>query len=290
MKMNAVFEGGGVKGIAFAGALKAAEEHGVEWNRVAGTSAGAIAAALLAAGYSAAELEDVMVNQMDFNAFMDESFSDKIPGGKAYSVLKEYGIYEGDYFIEWMEEMLRKKGVFHFKDLKRPLQMIAADTTRGKMLVLPDDLVEYGINPENFPVADAVRMSMSIPLFFEPVKLMHRPTNTLCYIVDGGLLSNYPMWLFKDSKCTTIGFKLVAEGEREIKTQEGAVGYLMSIIFTLMEANDARHIGKKDVGRTVFIPTKHYGTTEFDISGEGKAELVSLGEQATNKFFQDKRG
>jgi NTE family protein len=288
MKLNAVFEGGGVKGIAFAGALVAAEKHGAEWQSVAGTSAGAIVAALLAAGYTARELEDIMVNKMDFEAFMDEDFKDRFPGGKALSVIQEYGVYEGLYFIDWMDEMLSEKDVFVFNDLDIPLKMIATDITRGKMIVLPDDLVEYGVDPGNFPVADAVRMSMSIPIFFEPVKIMHKESGQWCYIVDGGLLSNYPMWLFKESKYPTIGFKLVAKGELEIKTQDGAIDYLMSIVSTMLEANDARHISKKDIENTVLVPTLNYGTTQFDISMEGKLKLVRLGEEATDEFFQNR--
>jgi predicted acylesterase/phospholipase RssA len=59
-KADAVFEGGGVKGIALAGAIVVAESLGVQWQRVAGTSAGAITACLLAAGYTGEELIPIM--------------------------------------------------------------------------------------------------------------------------------------------------------------------------------------------------------------------------------------
>lgn len=287
MKMNAVFEGGGVKGIAFAGALKAAARHGVEWQAVAGTSAGAIAAALLAAGYTADELKQLMLHDMDFNAFKDEDIKDRFPGGKALSVIQEYGVYEGVYFEDWMGRMLARKKVRVFNDLPIPLKVVAADITRKKMLVLPDDLVEYDIEPGEFSVAAAVRMSMSIPIFFEPVQLRHHSSGKMCYIVDGGLLSNYPMWLFADSEYPTIGFKLVAAGEQKIETQDGAIDFLMSIVSTMLEANDAKHISKKDVVNTVLIPTRDYGTTQFDIDMKGKRTLVSLGEQAAEVFFRE---
>ena len=286
MKMNAVFEGGGVKGLAFAGALKAAERHGVEWQSVAGTSAGAIAASLLAAGYTANELKQLMLHELDFNKFKDEDIKDRFPGGKALSVIQEYGVYEGVYFEDWMDRMLARKNVHCFRDLHIPLKMIATDITRKKMLVLPDDLVEYGIEPGDFPVATAARMSMSIPIFFEPMRLKHHSSGKMCYIVDGGLLSNYPMWLFANSEYPTIGFKLVAAGEQEIETEDGAIDFLMSIVSTMLEANDAKHIGKKDIGNTVIIPTREYGVTQFDIDMHGKRILVSLGEMATEAFFK----
>ncbi|HNV55628.1 MAG TPA: patatin-like phospholipase family protein, partial [Pseudomonadales bacterium] len=174
---DAVFEGGGVKGIALAGAIQVAELLGVRWKSVAGTSAGAIAAALLAAGYSSRELVTILTREMDFNKFMDEGIVDKLPLiGKLASALFEKGIYEGDYFESWLGQKLAQRGVHTFADLRDGqggyrLKMIASDVTQRKMVVLPDQLPEYGRDPDSFPVARAARMSMSIPYFFEPVML-----------------------------------------------------------------------------------------------------------------------
>src|SRR3954453_13731963 len=76
--VDLVFEGGGVKGIAMVGALSVLEEHGYKPQNVAGTSAGAIVATLLAAGYTAAELRDLISNQ-DFSEFMDTNWVGHIP-------------------------------------------------------------------------------------------------------------------------------------------------------------------------------------------------------------------
>ena len=65
---DAVFEGGGVKGIGLVGAVAVAEERGYQWVNIAGTSAGAIVAALLAAGYSATEMKQIM-EELDYNSF-----------------------------------------------------------------------------------------------------------------------------------------------------------------------------------------------------------------------------
>jgi NTE family protein len=138
---DAVFEGGGVKGIALVGALYVAEHMGVKWQKVAGTSAGAITACLLAAGYTAKKLIPMMTEEMDFTKFMDQDLLDKIPLlGKIASALFEKGIYEGDYFENWIAENLSKKGVNSFGDLKDEkgkyrLKLIASDVTRRKMLV-----------------------------------------------------------------------------------------------------------------------------------------------------------
>ena len=227
-KADAVFEGGGVKGIALAGAIAVAEQLGVQWQRVAGTSAGAITACLLAAGYSGKELIPILTKEMDFEEFMDEDFIDKIPLlGKLSSAIFEKGIYEGDYFEDWMSKKLKAKGIETFasfidSDGDSRLKLIASDVTRREMIVLPDDLPKYGINPAEFPVARAARMSMSIPYFFEPVELSvqtpysDKPSKNRrkCFIVDGGLLSNFPVWLFdaRDGvapQWPTYGFKLL---------------------------------------------------------------------------------
>ena len=94
--------------------------------------------------------------------------------------------------------------------------------------------------------------------------------------------------MFNSSKCPTIGFKLVAEGEQEVETQDGAIEFLMSLVSTMLEANDARHISKKNIENTVLIPTLNYGTTQFDIDMKGKRELVKLGEDAATNFFLHK--
>ncbi len=114
---DAVFEGGGVKGIGLVGAVAVAEERGYQWVNIAGTSAGAIVAALLAAGYSAVEMREIM-EELDYNRFKDTSLLDRVPlVGPAASLIFEKGIYEGKFFENWMRGLLRKKKVETFNDL-----------------------------------------------------------------------------------------------------------------------------------------------------------------------------
>src|SRR4051812_71346 len=87
-----VFEGGGVKGIGLAGAFAALQQRGFAPKSVAGTSAGAITAALVAAGYSSAELDEVLL-KIPFAEFKDEGWEDRLPLiGRGVSVLLERGI------------------------------------------------------------------------------------------------------------------------------------------------------------------------------------------------------
>src|SRR5512146_1705244 len=100
-KIDAVCEGGGVKGIGLVGAVAVIEENGYTFENVAGTSAGAIVASLVAAGYKAPELKQIL-EQQDFRQFMDKDWEDKIPVvGSLISVIHEKGIYEGNFFETW---------------------------------------------------------------------------------------------------------------------------------------------------------------------------------------------
>jgi NTE family protein len=302
LRADAVFEGGGVKGIGLVGAVAVTEESGYQWVNIAGTSAGAIVAALLAAGYSAAEMKQIMA-ELDYNNFKDASLLDKVPiAGPLGSLIFEKGIYEGKFFETWIRGLLRKKNVETFNDLILPeykddeqhrfkLRVIASDISRGRLLILPQDIADFGIRPEALNVAAAVRMSMSIPFFYEPVKLRNIKTNQVSYIVDGGILSNFPVWLFdtngKVPEWPTFGFKLVEpEQKHEIANQvRGPISLLTALFSTMMEAHDARYIKDEQFVRTIPIPTLGVGTTEFDISREKSEALYQSGREAAETFF-----
>lgn len=308
-KIDAVFEGGGVKGIGLVGAVAATEAQGCRFENVAGTSAGAIVAALVAAGYNAAQLKEIL-DDLDYMKFKDPGLTDKIPIlGPMLSVALEKGIYEGDFFENWLRELLAAKGVRTFKDLIIPeyaedpryryrLQVIAADLTHCRMLILPGDIRHYGMDPDELDVAHAVRMSMSIPFFFEPV-VRTSTDGKPCYIVDGGVLSNFPMWIFdapagQNPEWPTIGFKLV-EGAEEKSLSEGRwvrrweirgpVSMLGALFSTMMEAHDALYIEDREFARTIPIPTVGVGTTEFDLATEKAARLYASGMEVGAKFW-----
>jgi NTE family protein len=300
LKADAVFEGGGVKGIGLVGAVAVAEEKGYHWVNVAGASAGAIVASLLAAGYTAQELKEV-IQELDYQRFKDASSLDKIPVlGPLTSLILEKGIYEGKFFENWIRGLLRQKNVETFEDLllqdyrnddryRFKLRVIASDITSGRLLVLPQDITEFGVRPEDLNIAFAVRMSMSIPFFYEPVVLKDLKTNQSHFIVDGGLLSNFPVWLFDSEGAVpewpTIGFKLVEPDEGTPNNIRGPISLLSALFSTMMEAHDARYIKDENFIRTIPIPTLGVKTTEFDLSKEKSEVLYQSGREAAEKFF-----
>lgn len=300
-KIDAVFEGGGVKGIAFVGAVTVTEAKGYVFENVAGTSAGAIVACLSAAGYKASELKSIM-DELDYTRFKDKDLVDNIPLlGPLLSLGFEKGIYEGKYFEDWLRHLLKVKNIRTFGDLvmqdykdnpqyRYKLQVIASDISRGRLMKLPHDIAKYGIDPDKLDVARAVRMSMSIPFFFEPVVLQDA-TGASSYIVDGGLLSNFPVSLFDDGTAdppwSTLGYRLVDPTiEGKPNTINGPLTLLAALFSTTMQAHDARYIENKNFVRTIPIPTFGVRATDFDLSKENRDKLYQSGVEAAEKFFQ----
>jgi NTE family protein len=302
-----VFEGGGVKGIGLAGAYSALCERGVGPKRVAGTSAGAITAALVAAGYSAEELDAILL-EVPFASFKDTAWEDRIPiVGNPLSVLLQRGIYEGGFFREWMRGLLAAKGVRTFGQLADPeatelkdryrLKVIVSDVTRRRLLVLPDDAASLGIEPDDLEVAYAVRMSMSIPIFFEPVMHRNPRTGVDHLIVDGGMLSNFPVWLFDADKgepprWPTFGMRLVEADPKvpvshrvEGRQSGSIIDYVKALASTMMEAHDRLYLEKATFVRTIPIPTLGVSTTEFDITPPRVRAIYESGRKAAFDFL-----
>lgn len=290
MKVDGVFEGGGVKGIAFVGAICCLEEAGYEWARLAGTSAGSIIAALLAAGYTGAELKNIIMN-INYTKLLDKSRINYIPGiGKAISLIKDNGIYPGFFIENWLKGLFETKGKTKFKDIifegESKLKIIATDITRREMIIIPDDLTEYGINPMEFEIWKAVRMSISIPLFFKPVVLPYK--NTFSYIVDGGILSNFPVWVF-DVKAIprwpTFGFNLLDSTGPTTKSKNDILNFLSDLVNTIINKNEDIYIRDKDAIRIINIPNMGVGTTEFDLPKKKSQELFDSGYSSAEHFL-----
>lgn len=292
-RADAVFEGGGVKGIGLVGALSVAEAKGYVWENVAGTSAGAIVAALVAAGYTAPELKKI-IGSLDYNRFKDKGTVDRIPVfGPLVSLLTEKGVYEGNFLEDWIRDLLLRKGVRVFGDLVRSgekdkrykykLNVITSDITHELLVVLPTGIEKYGENPDRLEVAKAVRMSMSIPIVFEPVKFRGN------YFVDGAILSNFPVWLFDSPgvpEWPTFGFKLIEPDYGKPNRIEGPLDFLKSVLETMMDAHDKIHVENNDIVRTIGVPTLGIKTTEFDLSPERVEKLYQSGVSAATDFFK----
>ena len=104
---NLVFEGGGVKGIAYVGALDVLIDKGIISNiqRIGGTSAGAINAILLGLGFTPQETQDILWS-LDFNEFLDDSWGNVRDTAR---LIEQFGWYKGDYFRDWIGKLIKEK-------------------------------------------------------------------------------------------------------------------------------------------------------------------------------------
>lgn len=292
MKLDGVFAGGGIKAIAFIGALEAMEQKGFSFNRLAGTSAGGIFSALIKAGYTSKELK-LEVESVDFQQFLDPKPS-ILPFSfmKWLGLYKRLGLYKGVEFENWLSEMLNKKGVSTFGDIETgSLKLIASDLTNGRLVVLPDDLPNYGMAPEKFSIARAVRMSSSLPYFFEPIKIYNGKGEASIF-VDGGVLSNFPMWLFMNKKGSklkrpVIGFNLTPDLDKiQPNKINNAVEMFTSLFKTMRTAHDLRYISEEHAKNVVFIPVDNVNTTDFELKLQEKEDLIDLGRNETKNFLK----
>ena len=269
ISLNGVFEGGGVKGIGLVGALKRLEEKGVQFEGVGGTSAGAMVAALYAAGYTADELRDIFV-KTDFRSLLDPSWP------KWWDLYRHKGIHKGKKLYEWVYWLLQRKGVTTFRDLRVDLRIVASDLTNRDVLTFSAD------THPTMKVAEAVRMSIGIPLFFEAYKFGEK------LVVDGGILTNYPLWIFSHSSKPVIGLKLVSEQEEtELPTAPASfAGYITAVLATMMEAHDKENERRSGWARTIHIPTGRVATTNFKLSDSDKHNLYNSGYVAATQFLE----
>ena len=199
---NLVFEGGGVKGLAYAGALKVLEDQDgllEKIERVGGSSAGAITAGLLAVKMSPEDIKKTM-DETDFKEFMDDDWG---VVRDTHRLLKKFGWHKGEVFKEWFRKILRKQGFndnITFAGLKetqkaRDLYMTGTNINRMYTKIFSHE------HTPDIPIVDALRITMSFPFFFTAVRHkddiggeVNQPGDSV--FIDGGLLRNYPINLF----------------------------------------------------------------------------------------------
>ena len=290
MWIDGVFSGGGLKGFALVGAYQVLEAENFRFKRVAGTSAGAILAAFIAAGYSGNEIQ-TMLEELDVPSLLDPRRTIlPFPFMKWVNVYHHLGLYKGKALEKWFFQKLSAKGVYTFGDLPRDsLKLVASDLTNGRMIVLPDDLQKYDIDAKNFSVASALRMSCGIPFFFEPVTLKTGKGDSV--IVDGGVLSNFPLWVFDDREGRKgrpiIGLKLSRRREEQRPHEiKNGLNLFEALFSTMKDAHDERYISRRHERDIIFIPVDDYSATQFDLDAETKETLLEIGRNRTIQFLK----
>ena len=333
---NLVMEGGGIRGIAYGGALAELEKQGVlaGIQRVGGTSAGAIQAALLAVGYAPTEIVEV-VNNTPVQRLNDGRL---IFFGGSTRLVKQYGWYRGDQFTKYLSELVARKtsnpnltlGQLHTLAQQQPTHYRDLYTTGTNLTTQRTQVFSYETHPD-MRVADAVRISMSIPLYFRAVlldkqgRVVRQPAKgqEVDVLVDGGLLANYPIYLFDHPRYLspsaapavnltasvpaattretrsfnpeTLGLRLDRAEQLSYDAQPGGRqqlapfaihdfgSYVGALYNVAIENLNPAH--PEDWTRTVSISTLGFNPKIKRISDEQKQQLMNSGQAGVQAFF-----
>lgn len=314
--LDLVLAGGGVKGIGLVGAVVRLMEAGYRPNRIAGTSAGSIVGSIVAAAAKTntvgpQEIRDLVLS-LDYGKFLDPGPIERVPLlGPAWAILQGNGVYKGDYVRDFVAAQLKSLGVETFGDLRLRddqvpedrryrLVVTATDVTRGQLVRLPWDYRSvYGMDPDEQPVADAVRASMSIPFLFRPVRLTSA-AGLESTLLDGGLLSNYPIDSLdrldgKPPRWPTLGVTVlpnlpagndkVVPGLAPLRVF-GGPHLLEDVITTVLVGRDQAYLNQPWVSaRTIRVDSGDVGVLDFDITKPQIDALYLKGYDAATKFL-----
>lgn len=320
---NLVLEGGGIRGIAYGGALAALEERNIlpQLQRVAGTSAGAIQAALLAVGYSPQEITAITF-QTPIQKFSDGRY---LFFGGWHRLRYRYGWYRGEKFKTWLEQLIAAKTgnphltlaqlhVLAGKNNCRDLYTTGTNLTKQRAEVFSWETVP------DMKISDAVRISVSIPLFFQAVFLDEqgqivprpRPGQPVDILVDGGIIANFPLHLFDDPKYIapgrpptgetfinpeTLGIRLDTDAQiAHDQTQAGLAPqtvlnfpeYIRAFYTIVIENLNRSQLQPADWPRTISVSTQGYGPRIRRLTEKDKTVLINSGREGVQRFFKDK--
>jgi NTE family protein len=370
MEYDLVFEGGGAKGGAFAGALLAFERQGHTVRRLIGSSAGSIVSVLVAAGYDSESCLKALQEKLPdgrsvFASFLDTPHldaNDKISDGlrswlvteldnpaipnsiepmvdhaierlmkqeliqHVLSLLLFGGWYSGKAFRNWLSERLDQDGrglanstlLEFYQKTGSDFSAVAADITSKEMLVL-----NHRTAPA-CPTVWAVRMSMSCPFAWPEVVWRaewgaYRGKDMVGHrVVDGGLLSNFPIRLFvssdenidvimgPDSVSENVIGLLIDETiavpgvDAPLKRSSAAPGMIerldllqesvlriQGLADTVLGGNDRTQIEAYE-DMVCRLPAKAFGTLDFDMPAERMACLVAASDAAMTAFLAGK--
>lgn len=277
---NLVFEGAGVRNCAYAGALIALEEHGAfgQVEQVAGTSSGSIAATLVSLGYTPAEIREAML-ELDFARIRDGNWLSGPP-----RMLSRYGWNPGDAFLASMEEVIAARtgdGRITFAQLRqrgfKPLYVVGTSLSARNVRVFPDE------RSQDMAVADAVRISMSIPFFFASREFQGE------VYVDGGVMWNYPIDLFDGPEGynpRTLGFFMDTFDQPRPDPIHSLHDFADAFFASLLSSQEIDLMNSPaNLARSIRINDLGLKPTEFGITREQKLALMQQGEQATRAFL-----
>jgi predicted acylesterase/phospholipase RssA len=273
---NLVLAGGGIRGMAYIGAIAALRQLRVldKIERVLGCSVGAIFALLVALDYTHEELHDILIH-FDYFSIKDLDF---------LGLIDKWGVESGAKVEKFLNQLIKRK-----TDLNDPTFKELRVKTGNKELIvnavaIDTFTIKYFSSEEtpNIKVVKAIRASISLPGLLTPV-----PIDDHLY-VDGGLLNNLPLDYFK--AIGTLGLCLQQNTSaptmlrlNNVKTY--ALAVLSCVYNTMEELRD--QLRGKDY-EVISIPTGDINTLQLHLSRTKRLFLYHHGEQAVLNYFRQK--
>lgn len=256
MKIGIALSGGGVRGAAHIGVLKALEENNIKFNAIGGTSSGSMVASLYSMGYNPDEILKL------FNYFSKTIFQKgviyNVPEGNNTLSVSMGGLVSGENISFAIKESARYKNISKFSDIKMPIVIPTVDINEGKKYVFTnsEENKEYYI--KDAPIELAVRASASYPgMFAACLYKKHK-------FVDGGIMDNIPVDEVKDLGVDkVIAVKFLVDNKAKAKGIAGTIFKSIDLIFEERAKNEV-----KNADYVLSIDTK--GINIFNIKGINK--------------------
>ena len=296
---NLVLDGGGVRGIALIGAIEELERRGFRPHRLLGSSAGAIVAALYAAGYRTSELVDLLAAAPIDEALDVSVRSPRAAVRRGTRLVTRRGLRSGARVEDWLRETLAARGVSTFADLaisgntdarlRYAAHVVVSDLTAARPRILPAEAAELGTRPERFDVTTALRASIAIPFVLAPVDIVDERHDDPHVLVDGGLLNPFPIGYFDHdpAQVETIGIDLHGD---ELDRRRGRwlpapttlPGVAIRMMSSLAGARDWQRNGPDAEHRVIRVPLGHVDPIDTDAETD---ELLEIGRAAAATFL-----
>lgn len=311
---NLVFEGAGIRGIAYSGVIKELETRKIlsSIENVGGTSAGAITAMMLSLGYTSDEIFKVIADTK-FEKFNDGQYF--FIGGM-HRFKKRYGWYRSKAFTKWLETIIEQKtgnADIRFSELKdrgfKNLYVTATCLNQQKLVILS------AANYPTMKIKDAVRISMSVPFYFEASfvdsvgTIVDKPMSSagLDIMVDGGILGNFPIFIFDQQtlnskgnnervfNTATIGIRIDTDeqiAQDKLNPQLTPVpinklsDYVQAFYNIVLENLNRNQLTPEDWQRTISVSNVGIGPKIKRLSQKQKLSLMESGEKAAREYFE----
>lgn len=266
-----VLSGGSFKGFAYIGVLKALKKLNLlnDLNIFIGTSVGSIFSLLLSLNSCIEEIEE-FINKINFNQLMNFNIK---------NLYCNYGLNDGSTIINLLISFLNKKNFnqnLTFKELyERTNNILIINSSNITKKI--NEVFDYLLTPD-MEILKAVRMSISVPFIFSPVKFNN------CLYVDGGIINSFMyIWAIKNryKKDNIIGVLL---NDKINKNQNyNFYSYLMDIYYSLY-SNQTEELNLNEI---INIEIDNCSISKTNISDIEKNKMIELGFNKTNEYFKN---